>query len=102
MGLPDRQAFVSKKQKLSPPLGPVGAKTSIVTILSGPMKDMTYKFSKSAFWAWNDTTGQQVSGGRGGEFWMELPEDAKDGFDTMFHNGDDTNPMIIAFKGDKV
>lgn len=102
MSLPDRQAFVSKRMKLWPPLAPVTMKTSILTVLSGPMKDMTYKFSKNVFWSWNDTIGQQVSGGKGGELWMDLPPDASDGFDTMFHNDNESDPMIIAFKGDKV
>lgn len=98
MGLPDETAFTSEKMTLSAPMAPVGPKTSIVTVLEGKLKGKTYKFQKQFFWSW-DEEGNQVSGGKGGEFWDQLPEG---GFDTMFHNGNSTKPMIIAFKEDLV
>ena len=100
MSLPDLQAFTSEKMTLSAPMAPVPPRTSIVTILEGSdeLKGRTFKFQKHFLWSW-DEDGKQESGGRGGEYWDQLP---KGGFDTMFHNGNQTKPMIIAFKDDLV
>ena len=100
IGLPDIKAFTSDKMALSAPMAPVPPKTSIVTIMEGSdkLKGKTYKFQKQFFWTW-DEEGKQERGGKGGEYWEDIP---KGGFDTMFHNSDASKPMIIAFKDDLV
>lgn len=100
MGLPDRTGFTTAKMNLTPPFGPIRSKVSIVTVLEGSpeLKGKTYKFEKQFFWQW-DEEGKQTSGGKGGEYWPDIP---KGGFDTMFHNGNSSKPMIVGFQNDLV
>jgi len=98
-GLPDRQAFFSDHGKIwHKNMAPVKRNTTVVTTLEGPKKDKTYKFQKQFFWTW-DQNGELASGGRGGEYWDQLPIE---GFTTAFHNANQTNPMFIALKENKV
>jgi hypothetical protein len=99
-GLPDKEAFLSGNAQniYWQNMSPVKRNTTIASVSVGKKKEITYKFEKQKFWKWNQN-GKLIAGGRGGEYCDQLPVD---GFTTAFHNYDLNNPLLIAFKDDKV
>ena len=98
MGLPDRVGTVTKAHKIEVPfLGPVSSKASIMTCLQCNRKAYLYKFESGKFWAWMPNGYPFKTTANGTPFNYNT-----EGFDAVFHNGKEDEPLMIGLKGRQV
>ena len=99
LGMPDQVGHLEQAKVIDIPfLAPVGPEASILSCLVCNRKAHLYKFEQGKFWAWMSHGVPFKTTSKGTAF----KPHPKSGFDTVFHNGKASEPLMIGLKGKQV